>query len=134
MTGTGNHQRVLAIVASVVWFFGLVVLPAVHEGRHARNHTHAADGTIVVDHGDHQHVAPEPEHRDLGQLAVDHPVDPGHQAGGVAHGQIAMQQAVPPALPVAPEPIVRASVAIGDPQITALAITAAARGPPARLS
>jgi len=133
MRGTGNHQRVLAIVASVLWLLGVVVLPALHEGRHARNHTHAADGTIVVDHGDHQHVAPEREHRDLGQLAVDHPVDSGHQAGGVAHHQVAMQQALPPTLPVAPQPIERASVAIGDAQITASIVPAAARGPPARL-
>jgi hypothetical protein len=137
MRGTGNHQCVLAILASVLWLLGVVVLPAVHEGRHARNHTHAADGTIVVDHGDHQHLAIEREHRDhsRGQLAVDHPVDPGHQAGGVAHHQVAMQHAVPPALPVAPEPIEHAGVAIGDPQITALVVPAAARGPPpARLS
>lgn len=129
MTGTGNHKRVLAIVATVLWLLAIVVLPALHEGRHANDHTHAADGTIVS-HGDHSHVIAKREHTDHGQLAVNHPVDPGHQAGGVAHHAVALHQALPPALPVAPEAIDRETVAIVAAQITALGVAAAARGPP----
>ncbi len=132
-----HRRRGLAIVACLLWLLGTEVLPAVHLAHHDDHHTHGANGAVVdVDHGDHHHAvaksSAEHRERDLAQLAIDHPVEPGHQAGGVAHHAVAVLQAAPPALPpviqleahVVPTVVALPAIAIGTQP--------SARGPPSQ--
>ncbi|MBA2542458.1 MAG: hypothetical protein H0V17_22645, partial [Deltaproteobacteria bacterium] len=99
MTGIGNRRQ-LAFIACLAWVLGIVGLPALHLTHHDADHTHADTGAIVAhdSHG-HDHVSVERDHdRDLEQLAIDHPIESGHQAGGVAHHAVALHQPVPPAI------------------------------------
>lgn len=139
MTGRGHsRRRAFAIAACVLWLLGIEVLPGVHLAHHDHHHTHAADGSILqLEDHDHDALADahdQRRHVDAdGQLAIDHPIESGHQAGGVAHHALALHQPSPPLL--APLPVVRGEsrvvLAVADLRFTRTMARPAARGPPA---
>jgi len=119
------------MVTCLAWLLAIVGLPALHETHHDADHTHASDGSIVHQHDARgRHVSkPTRDHR-RGQLAIDHPVEPGHQAGGVAHHAVAVLQATPPALPPICQRIARVAPAPIRIAILAIHTQPSARGPP----
>jgi hypothetical protein len=130
MRGTGQRQRVLAVIACMLWLLGVEAFPAIHLAHHEADHSHDAMGTIVH-HGDHDHTAPAaPSQRDLAQLAIDHPVDPGHQADGVAHHAVALHQPYPVQLPFVVCTAIDDSFTQPLISASARAVTTVARGPP----
>ncbi|HWO20088.1 MAG TPA: hypothetical protein VNO30_14980 [Kofleriaceae bacterium] len=141
----------------VLWLLGVEVLPNLHLAHHHDDHTHAADGTIVAladhdhddadhDHGDadhdhdHDHADADADHVDAdadhdhddGQLAIDHPSRPHHQASGIAHHATALHR--PAAPPLAPAAVARLTwqlVALADaPPRDTFTARPIARGPP----
>jgi hypothetical protein len=119
------------MVACLAWLLAIVGLPALHETHHEADHTHATDGSIVHQHDAHgRHVSTPERDRDREQLAIDHPVESGHQAGGVAHHAVAVLQATPPALPPIGQRIARLTPAPIRFSILAIHTQPSARGPP----
>ena len=124
----------LGLLACILWLFGIEALPAIHLAHHDDHHTHDASGSIVeLDHGDHHHeiATSKPVHEDLAQLAIDHPVETGHQAGGVAHHAVALLQAVSPTLPPVTQLEARLTPARIAFSIVSIGTQPSARGPPA---
>lgn len=128
MRGFGNRRR-LALFACLTWVLAVVGLPALHEAHHDADHTHTAAGTIVHQHDAHGHHVKKAK-RNLPRLAIDHPIESGHQAAGVAHHAIALHQALPPALP----PVVELEATITPPLLElpriSIGTQPSARGPP----
>lgn len=132
MKGIGQRRRVLAILAMLAWLLGVEALPAAHLAHHEADHSHDVTGAIVH-HVDHDHVAPPAEHHtDLAQLAIDHPIEPGHQAGGVAHHAVALYQAEPPQLPIVELAVSHDELALPTILTTTRAVATSARAPPHR--
>jgi hypothetical protein len=137
MRGIGHSRRRFAITACVLWLLGVEVLPNVHLAHHDHHHTHAADGSIVStevdDHHDADAAVFQHASADRDELAIDHPIESGHQAGGVAHHAIALHQPAPPLL--VPLPVVRTELRVeSGPAAQLCTLTTAlsmARGPPA---
>jgi hypothetical protein len=129
MRGIGQRQRVLAILACMLWLLGVEAFPAIHLAHHEADHSHDAMGTIVH-HGDHDHTAPTAPKRDLEQLAIDHPVEPGHQADGIAHHAVALHQPAPPQLPAVIRIATADTFALALISAGARIVATAARGPP----
>ncbi|MBA2538060.1 MAG: hypothetical protein H0V17_00370 [Deltaproteobacteria bacterium] len=134
MRGIGNRRQRVAIVACLAWVLGIVGLPALHLAHHDADLTHADTGAIVAHdshrHG-HDHVSVERDHdRDLEQLAIDHPIESGHQAGGVAHHAVALHQPVPPAIALVTACELQHAPPVLPIAVTAPAAQPAARGPP----
>lgn len=124
------------MIACLLWVFGIEALPALHLLHHDDHHTHDASGAIV-DHGDHTHeqlaaVTSDDHDRDHGQLAIDHPVDSGHQAGGVAHHAVAMVSPVLPAVPPVATHLTELAPHVSRISIVAIGTQPAARGPPSK--
>lgn len=135
-TGIGNRRRRIARLACLVWLLAVVGLPALHEAHHAADHSHAADGAIVSHrhdaHGHHVSAERTTARRAPRQLAIDHPVEPGHQAGGVAHHAIALHQPEPPAIAPAPRVELERDAPILRSHASSFVAHPSARGPPAR--
>jgi len=130
-----RQRRVLALLACLAWLFGVEVLPAIHQVHHHDDHTHDASGAMVsIDHGDHHHevakLSGDRDHDRDRQLAIDHPVEPGHQAGGVAHHAVALHVAVPPQLAPIDFTIAYDELAIEESLTSARVVASFARGPP----
>lgn len=127
-----DSRRWLALVACFLWLLGTEALPALHQAAHDSHHTHDANGVIEIDHGNHHHtVATKTVKRQRSQrLAIDHPIDSGHQAGGVAHHAIAMLQALPPALPPVAQLEKRVASAPLAIPLVSIGTQPSARGPP----
>jgi hypothetical protein len=121
---------VLALVACLGWLFGVEGLPALHQAHHDDHHTHDAMGA-VVDHGDHAQAELADHGDDLDQLAIDHPVVPAHDSGGLSHHAVALQAVVPPALEPVTQQQVRVELSTVASAIPFRATKPSARGPPA---
>jgi hypothetical protein len=119
----------LALVACIAWLVGVEGLPALHLAHHDDHHTHDASGT-VIDHGDHAHADVADHDRDGSQLAIDHPVTPGHDAAGLAHHAVALHASVPPVIAPVTRAQTRCDFALAPRQHRAASATPAARGPP----
>jgi hypothetical protein len=129
--GFGNSRRRIALFACLAWLLAIVGLPALHEAHHDADHTHATDGSIVHQHDDHgRHVAKKREHRSS-RVAIDHPVESGHQAGGVAHHAVAVLQVTPPALPPVVQRVELVQLAPIVFSLISIHTQPSARGPPA---
>jgi hypothetical protein len=126
-----RQRRWLAATACLLWLLGVEVLPNLHLAFHADDHTHEADGTIVVvttHEAEHAAAhAAERDHDHLHGLAVDLDVDDGaararrdrtdgpatielapsaHAAAGALHHALALHRPPPPL--VEPLAVVRA--------------------------
>jgi len=126
--------------ACLAWLLAVEVLPALHLAHHHAGHTHDATGAIlaIAHHGDHDHVVfartatrtPLRHSTAPRSLAIDHPVDSGHQAAGVAHHAVAWLTPVLPALPIAPDAIAWSSPAPVAGRSISFTGDTVARGPP----
>lgn len=117
-----RQRRWLAATACLLWLLGVEVLPSLHLASHEDDHTHEADGTIVVVVASHdaEHAAAHAAERDHDHLhdraAADHDARPrarrdrtdgpaaielapsAHAAAGIAHHAIALHRPPPPLL------------------------------------
>lgn len=121
------------MLACFLWLLGVEALPALHLADHDDHHTHDASGAIV-DHGDHHHATEtaDSKPRDRAQLAIDHPVEQGHQAAGAAHHAVAMlQSALPAVVPIAQQ-VTQLAPATDVISITSIGTQPVARGPPSQ--
>jgi hypothetical protein len=151
-----RHRRWLAATACLLWLLGVEVLPNLHLAFHTDDHTHDADGTIVVvaAHGA-EHAAAHAAERDHDHLhdraAADHGARPrarrdrtdgpatidlapsAHAAAGVAHRAIALHRPPPPLLE--PLAVLRAAWQVEHRPVSqlhdSLRARPNARGPPA---
>jgi hypothetical protein len=126
-------RRGLAMFACFLWLLGIEALPAIHLAHHDDHHTHDASGAIV-DNGDHQHAAQaaDSDRRDLGQLAFDHPIEPGHQADGAAHHAVALLQPLVPAIPLVARKVTQLVPSQAVISIVTIGTQPSARGPPTK--
>jgi hypothetical protein len=144
----GTNRKAVAVVAALLWLLGVEVLPNLHLGTHADDHTHAADGTIVSHaeaHHEHEHIADhhaEPNH--LGKLVRhrepkqrdQHAIENvSHAASGIAHHAVALHQPPPPLLAPLAVPHATAWVHAAPTELVASNANARpnARGPPATI-
>lgn len=141
----------IALVACVLWLGGVELLPALHEGLHARLAPHRHDGGSIVvasfEDTTHRHpdgsihfVAPStklsgkrtkrPARDGLARVADAAARD---HAGGLAHHAAALAPAAAPRLE--PLPFVRFATALVQPRrrvwVSIDPLAATARGPPA---
>jgi hypothetical protein len=118
----------------MLWLLGVEVAPAIHLARHHEDHTHDANGAVVVEHqhgGHAHHHRVRRSHPTRPQLAIDEPRS-AHHAAGFAHHAVALHDPPPPIL----EPIEVARVAIDvehvltDRPASSMLAEPKARGPP----
>jgi hypothetical protein len=145
-----RRRRWFAAAACLLWLLGVEVLPGLHLGLHADDHTHGEDGTIHAaahdqdrDH-DHGPGARRDELRPRGEggwsdragpVAALDDAPSAHAAAGLAHHAIALHRPPPPLLE--PLPVLRAAWRLEHAPTRPLHDTQRARpnarGPPATI-